>query len=189
VYNCSQECSISSIRRNDALIMSDKKFANLPDAFRKKLLDDCDRPACDDIVAGLKAATSLAQSKGLATPGAALECPPNSPQLGSSSWTLLHSMVGCSISSYLVNFPHSSLSQREMPIGCVVPRKSIDGGPNTNGQFLFRYRSILSVHVVCQRLHRKFEKETSRSEIEGGPMYLAMRSAQSCQCEARKAHF
>ena len=86
--------------------MTEKKFANLPDAFRKKLLDDCDRPACDDIVAGLKAASSQSKSKGLPTPGAALDCPPNGPQLGSSSWTLLHSMVGFTTRRrFVYNFP------------------------------------------------------------------------------------
>ena len=87
--------SNTALHCSSSRIMADKKFSNLPNVFGKKLLDDCERPACDDILAGMKASMSRLQSSDSATPGAASECPPNSPQLGNSSWTLLHSMVGC----------------------------------------------------------------------------------------------
>lgn len=66
--------------------------------------EDCERPACDDMVSMLKQAQAR---KGL-NPSAPLvpqeldeelqtlsspSCPPNSAELGRSSWTLLHSMV------------------------------------------------------------------------------------------------
>ena len=65
--------------------------------------DDCDRPACDDTVSALSAALRrVSENKGVTENEASLEttlpreysaCPPNSAELGRSTWTLLHSMV------------------------------------------------------------------------------------------------
>lgn len=54
-------------------------------------LDDCDRPACDDMVSMLKKARASATTS--AAPPSEEECPPKSGALGTASWTLLHSMV------------------------------------------------------------------------------------------------
>jgi hypothetical protein len=76
--------------------MSDKGFPNLPKSFIKKQVDDCERPACHDTVAAINASLSRLQPKEGKTQGTAVECPPDSPQLGKSSWNLLHTMVGLS---------------------------------------------------------------------------------------------
>mmetsp|Transcript_4868 Transcript_4868/g.9010 ORF Transcript_4868/g.9010 Transcript_4868/m.9010 type:complete len:172 (+) Transcript_4868:73-588(+) len=65
--------------------------------------DDCDRPACDDTVSALSAALRrVSKNKGVTENEASLEttlpreysaCPPNSAELGRSTWTLLHSMA------------------------------------------------------------------------------------------------
>lgn len=56
---------------------------------QNQVVDDCDRPACDDVVGAMTAALGRVQNQQKAQ----VECPPNSPELGRSSWTLLHSMV------------------------------------------------------------------------------------------------
>lgn len=79
----------------------DKK--SLLDTFLNKQ-DDCDRPACEDTVNALSSALSRlnkkkeddSQSKamvGSRSTASATECPPTKDVIGSSSWTLLHSMV------------------------------------------------------------------------------------------------
>ena len=65
---------------------------------------DCDRPACEDTVSALTSALNrlnekkeknkkkeIAGSDG--TKPKNVTCPPNKDRIGSSSWTLLHSMV------------------------------------------------------------------------------------------------
>lgn len=60
----------------------------------QKQVEDCERPACDDTVTAMNAAMSrLKVGQAGAAPNAAVECPPNSPELGKSSWNLLHSMA------------------------------------------------------------------------------------------------
>jgi hypothetical protein len=49
--------------------------------------DDCDRPACHDMMSQMKKASQASQEK------KAVDCPPNSGVLGRASWTLLHTMV------------------------------------------------------------------------------------------------
>jgi len=65
-----------------------------------KKLEDCDRPACDETVSVLSAALNRVQRKkekdigGGSDGGVVLpDCPPSKNQIGSSTWTLLHSMV------------------------------------------------------------------------------------------------
>lgn len=53
-------------------------------------LDGCDRPACDDMVSMLKKAQAYSADQKAAD---TIVCPPNSAELGRSSWTLLHSMA------------------------------------------------------------------------------------------------
>eukprot|EP00568_Trieres_chinensis_P002302 CAMPEP_0183293250 /NCGR_PEP_ID=MMETSP0160_2-20130417/2007_1 /TAXON_ID=2839 ORGANISM="Odontella Sinensis, Strain Grunow 1884" /NCGR_SAMPLE_ID=MMETSP0160_2 /ASSEMBLY_ACC=CAM_ASM_000250 /LENGTH=171 /DNA_ID=CAMNT_0025454337 /DNA_START=69 /DNA_END=581 /DNA_ORIENTATION=+ len=68
---------------------------SLPFGSLMKNLDDCDRPACEDTVSALSAALGRAQKK-QATGGKPPEekkCQPTSGELGSASWTLLHSMA------------------------------------------------------------------------------------------------
>lgn len=62
--------------------------------------DDCDRPACDDTVKALNAALARVNSK-KEQDETTSQCPPNSAQLGRSTWDLLHSMVRIRI--YAVN--------------------------------------------------------------------------------------
>lgn len=69
-------------------------------------LDDCDRPACDDITSMFLAAkTAMDGGDGdgvnsdkkkkpaVIQQEKKVECPPNSAELGTGTWTLLHSMV------------------------------------------------------------------------------------------------
>lgn len=66
-------------------------------------LNDCSRPACDDIKDMFaKASKALASSKtsgsevsreGRVAKSTGIECPPDSASIGRGSWTLLHSMV------------------------------------------------------------------------------------------------
>lgn len=67
-------------------------------------LDDCDRPACDDIITKFMAAKTAMEEGGGSgeKPNAKntpkqqenkVECPPSSAELGTGTWTLLHSMV------------------------------------------------------------------------------------------------
>ena len=61
---------------------------------RQKTLDDCDRPACADVVAMFqKAKESQQLAKTAEQKPEAASCPPGSAALGRSSWTLLHSMA------------------------------------------------------------------------------------------------
>ena len=55
----------------------------------KNLLDDCDRPACDDTMSALSAALKQAKSSSSPKP----QCPPSKTALGNGSWDLLHSMA------------------------------------------------------------------------------------------------
>jgi len=65
----------------------------------KKLIDDCERPACDDMQSMFQQAAE-ASKKSKAKQAAAVssaakkkECPAGSSELGRSTWTLMHSMV------------------------------------------------------------------------------------------------
>jgi len=67
----------------------------------KNIIDDCDRPACDDMQSMFqKAAEASKKSKNSASQETKKkaaanmkECPAGSSKLGRSTWTLLHSMV------------------------------------------------------------------------------------------------
>lgn len=64
----------------------------------KNILDDCDRPACDDTMSALSAALKHAKgqhpsSSTAATTKLQSKCPPTKAALGSGSWDLLHSMA------------------------------------------------------------------------------------------------
>jgi hypothetical protein len=88
---------------NRALHFDNSKPAK-PDKL-PSFLDDCDRPACDDMMSMLKAASGRVREnekkKKIALHETVqpdqtsfrLQCPPKSAELGSSSWTLLHTMV------------------------------------------------------------------------------------------------
>mmetsp|Transcript_10878 Transcript_10878/g.16789 ORF Transcript_10878/g.16789 Transcript_10878/m.16789 type:complete len:175 (+) Transcript_10878:107-631(+) len=74
---------------------SDKgKRPQLPRGFAN-LMDDCDRPACDDTVSALSKAMASVQRKEEESKNntSSKECPPKSAELGKSSWTLLHTMA------------------------------------------------------------------------------------------------
>ena len=65
-----------------------------------KNLDDCERPACDDVKSMFakalevsKADNARADAKPRASKTSGVECPPNSATIGKGSWTLIHSMV------------------------------------------------------------------------------------------------
>lgn len=73
---------------------------------------DCDRPACEDTVSALTSALNRLNKKqkkvGTSSNNSntTVACPPSKDRIGSSSWTLLHSMVsylesylGCCVSS------------------------------------------------------------------------------------------
>jgi mitochondrial FAD-linked sulfhydryl oxidase len=62
-----------------------KGFSNI-----KNILDDCDRPACEDTASALSAALKHSANTVKTTTTA---CPPTKNALGSSSWDLLHSMA------------------------------------------------------------------------------------------------
>jgi hypothetical protein len=73
------------------------KLRVTPPAF-SSLVDDCDRPACDDMASMLKQAhtrsqTTAAASKETVIAAEQVECPPRTAALGRASWTLLHTMV------------------------------------------------------------------------------------------------
>ena len=63
----------------------------------KKLagIDDCERPACDDIQSMFQKAAAEAnkQKETSKTVQTVKECPAGSSELGRSTWTLMHSMV------------------------------------------------------------------------------------------------
>ena len=56
-------------------------------------MDDCDRPACDDMMSKMQQAASLSQKQSVAKPPAEDDCPVTSGILGDASWKLLHTMV------------------------------------------------------------------------------------------------
>ena len=64
-------------------------FMNIPTPS----LDDCDRPACEDTVSALSAALNRVKEKNQKHSQNKLECPPKKDFIGSSTWTLLHSMA------------------------------------------------------------------------------------------------
>jgi hypothetical protein len=75
------------------------KLRATPPSF-STFIDDCSRPACDDMTSMMKQAqersSHTAANTGTAVAASqtpSVECPPNSAFLGRSSWTLLHSMV------------------------------------------------------------------------------------------------
>lgn len=89
--------------KSDDAGIAAKKTAKLP-----SFLDDCDRPACDDMVTMLKAASDRVHAseqvtvnvnaeektqRGVGTLNPQSPCPPKSAELGRSSWTLLHTLV------------------------------------------------------------------------------------------------
>ena len=72
----------------------------------KKLLalDDCDRPACDDVQSMFQKAAAAAEASRTSSTSSSTvvvekkatmksACPAGSAELGRSTWTLLHSMV------------------------------------------------------------------------------------------------
>jgi hypothetical protein len=74
------------------------KLRSTPPAF-SSLVDDCERPACDDMASMLRQAhtrsqtTAAAASKETVAAAEKVECPPRTAELGRASWTLLHTMV------------------------------------------------------------------------------------------------
>mmetsp|Transcript_13412 Transcript_13412/g.22838 ORF Transcript_13412/g.22838 Transcript_13412/m.22838 type:complete len:173 (-) Transcript_13412:1009-1527(-) len=72
--------------------VEDGQRPTLPKMSFAKLMDDCDRPACSDTMEALSQAMKRMETK-QSVPGPSTECPPNSPELGRASWTLLHSMA------------------------------------------------------------------------------------------------
>ena len=68
-------------------------------------IDDCDRPACDDVKTMFSKAMAATKTGGAAKTGpetsanprfgktTGIECPPSRSVIGKSSWNLLHSMV------------------------------------------------------------------------------------------------
>eukprot|EP00560_Eucampia_antarctica_P001566 CAMPEP_0197831540 /NCGR_PEP_ID=MMETSP1437-20131217/10750_1 /TAXON_ID=49252 ORGANISM="Eucampia antarctica, Strain CCMP1452" /NCGR_SAMPLE_ID=MMETSP1437 /ASSEMBLY_ACC=CAM_ASM_001096 /LENGTH=177 /DNA_ID=CAMNT_0043434495 /DNA_START=40 /DNA_END=573 /DNA_ORIENTATION=+ len=66
----------------------------MPSSFMKFSSDDCDRPACDDTISALSAALERVNNnkKSKQNQTSIIECPPSKAIIGSSAWTLLHSM-------------------------------------------------------------------------------------------------
>lgn len=75
-----------------------KKMAGIS-TNRAMLVDDCDRPACDDVASKMQqmlvAASHGSTSAAISSEKEKMMCPPNSAEIGRASWTLLHSMVRC----------------------------------------------------------------------------------------------
>jgi FAD-linked sulfhydryl oxidase len=65
------------------------RFQKTPPAFGQ----DCDRPACDDMVSMMQQAKERLTTDGTSGSSKPIECPPSSASLGNSSWTLLHTMA------------------------------------------------------------------------------------------------
>ncbi|CAB9507956.1 linked sulfhydryl oxidase ALR [Seminavis robusta] len=62
----------------------------------KNILDDCDRPACEDTASALSAAlkhASKQKSPKSNSTSTISNCPPTKNALGTNSWSLLHSMA------------------------------------------------------------------------------------------------
>jgi hypothetical protein len=83
---------LSSVVDSDTSIFIEKMTSSDTAQKKKrdlaqKLLDDCDRPSCDDMVGMMKQAMNRSKEK------EKVECPPTSPELGRSTWTLLHTLV------------------------------------------------------------------------------------------------
>lgn len=82
---------------------SHKKSSSSPFDIFMKNKDDCDRPACEETVSALSQALNRLKEKenkkdsvvigGNSSIGYEKACPPSKDQIGTSSWTLLHSMV------------------------------------------------------------------------------------------------
>lgn len=70
-----------------------ERTPSLPFQSLMKDMDDCDRPACEDTVSALSAALGRVQKKGREQKERKDSCPPTSGELGTASWTLLHSMA------------------------------------------------------------------------------------------------
>jgi len=74
-------------------------------AVLNSILDDCDRPACDDMMSKLQQMSSTASAATVAAPSNSgrkngtgnslqpVQCPPSSGEIGTGSWNLLHSMA------------------------------------------------------------------------------------------------
>jgi hypothetical protein len=87
---CSTFAHIYTIMKQDDSTSNLKnKLGKLPPPLFGE--DDCDRPACHDMMSQMKKASQASQDK------KAVECPPNSGVLGRASWTLLHTMVRTNI--------------------------------------------------------------------------------------------
>lgn len=73
--------------------------------------DDCDRPACDDTKSALSAALQRVGEARVASKSTEQEstytaCPPTREEIGTSSWSLLHSMT-----AWYPNYPTSKDQQ------------------------------------------------------------------------------
>lgn len=65
-----------------------------PQSTPSALFDDCERPACDDMVTKLKQMSlSSSAMANKAVESTKVQCPPSSGEIGKGSWNLLHSMV------------------------------------------------------------------------------------------------
>eukprot|EP00540_Astrosyne_radiata_P022180 CAMPEP_0116859128 /NCGR_PEP_ID=MMETSP0418-20121206/21607_1 /TAXON_ID=1158023 /ORGANISM="Astrosyne radiata, Strain 13vi08-1A" /LENGTH=128 /DNA_ID=CAMNT_0004493229 /DNA_START=12 /DNA_END=398 /DNA_ORIENTATION=- len=71
------------------------KTGDIPVMPFGKLVDDCERPSCEDTVSALSAAMNRIQANSTTTTTTSSkpECPPRSAELGRSTWTFLHSMA------------------------------------------------------------------------------------------------
>ena len=160
----------------DDLQKKTSKYRKTPAAF-DKFLEDCERPACDDVKAMfIKAKTRLTESQKKdeqeETSAPAVECPPSSGALGTATWTLLHSMVSKvftrhSRTLWKIHVQHTShhsrapLSHRRLGI-LMTPRNVIE---NTCSTFLMHLLDSIRVHGVP----RTFEP-ISRKSLSGTSM-------------------
>eukprot|EP00566_Odontella_aurita_P027812 CAMPEP_0113556380 /NCGR_PEP_ID=MMETSP0015_2-20120614/17226_1 /TAXON_ID=2838 /ORGANISM="Odontella" /LENGTH=170 /DNA_ID=CAMNT_0000457733 /DNA_START=194 /DNA_END=703 /DNA_ORIENTATION=- /assembly_acc=CAM_ASM_000160 len=70
-----------------------RKTSSLPFQSLMKDIEDCDRPACEDTVSALSAAIGRVKNNAGDKRDRRGACPPTSGELGTASWTLLHSMA------------------------------------------------------------------------------------------------
>jgi hypothetical protein len=136
------------------------------------LLDDCDRPACDDMTAMLKAASNRLRSNTTAYTTTtnktddskitrpALQCPPKSPELGRSSWTLLHAMVSQTRIDHMhvLDIKLNCLLTILLSAvfldfaGRLVSGTTVAHRPALDAAILYGLGPILSLSMVCVRL-------------------------------------